>query len=222
LPAVAACGACGSPFEAGQEYCLECGSRLGPARGRLLALRERWERRLGRYPGDWVWASLAAAVVAAGAGAAAVVAAERGISGAAGTIVATTVLGTPPPPALPHAAPPATAPATRTAPTAPKRSTRARPAKPALVAWPRRDGYTVVLSSLPARGGIAEARRTADAALAAGVPRVGILVSDSFASLHPGYYVVFSGVYDTLEDAQAAAARLPSRFGTAYARQIAR
>jgi hypothetical protein len=49
-----------------------------------------------------------------------------------------------------------------------------------------------------------------------------VLVSDRFASLHPGYYVVFSGVYDSLEEAQTAVGRVVSRFPNAYAREIAR
>jgi hypothetical protein len=51
---------------------------------------------------------------------------------------------------------------------------------------------------------------------------VGILVSGKFSSLHPGYFVVFSGVYDTLDDAQTAATRALGRFPNAYAREITR
>ena len=56
----------------------------------------------------------------------------------------------------------------------------------------------------------------------AGLPQVGVLDSARFASLHPGYYVVFAGVYDSLADAQTAATRLSGRYPNAYARQIAR
>ena len=49
-----------------------------------------------------------------------------------------------------------------------------------------------------------------------------MLDSNGFASLHPGYYVVFAGVYDSLEEAQIAARRVAARFPNAYARQITR
>ena len=47
-------------------------------------------------------------------------------------------------------------------------------------------------------------------------------LAGGFASLHPGYFVVWSGVYDTLEEAQTAATRALARFPNAYAREIAR
>ena len=59
-------------------------------------------------------------------------------------------------------------------------------------------------------------------ALKAGLPQVGVLVSKKYASLHPGYYVVFSGVYDNFADAQTAATAASGKFPSAYARQITR
>ena len=51
------CPRCETPYNPGQEYCLECGSRL-PARGGMAArLGTVWRRRLGWYPGDWIWPS---------------------------------------------------------------------------------------------------------------------------------------------------------------------
>ena len=51
-----------------------------------------------------------------------------------------------------------------------------------------------------------------------------MLVSSSYASLHPGYYVVFSGVYRT--SARAAAAALPTAhargFPDAYQARVSR
>ena len=52
-----ACPACGTATEPGQEYCLHCGSRIVPPR-HLSGFGEAWERRVGRYPGDWVFASV--------------------------------------------------------------------------------------------------------------------------------------------------------------------
>jgi hypothetical protein len=214
-----ACGACGTPAEPGQDYCLECGARIVPAR-RLSGLGRAWERRLGRYPGDWVVASALLLLVAAGS-AAAGIAAGRDTTAVAGgdTIVATSPVVTAPP------APPAqTRPATTTTAAPPKPVPKPRPApKPGVAAWPARNGYTVVIASIPARGtGLAEATAKAKEALSRGIAGSGVLVSSKFASLHPGYYVVFAGVYGSLEEAQTAAHRVASKYPNAYARQVTR
>jgi hypothetical protein len=92
-----------------------------------------------------------------------------------------------------------------------------------LAPWPAgRNGYTVVIESLPAGGGgEAEALRKARQAAAAGLPQVGVLDSGRFSSLHPGYAVVFSGIYASSSQAQAAAQAAAAKgFLSAYARQI--
>jgi murein DD-endopeptidase MepM/ murein hydrolase activator NlpD len=67
--------------------------------------------------------------------------------------------------------------------------------------WPHaRTAYTVVVASVP-EGQRADAIRRAREALAARLPRVGILRSSRFPNLAPGYLVVFSGVYATASDA---------------------
>src|SRR5919202_6116136 len=64
------CPRCGAARAPDQEYCVECGLRLPDVRGTVPSLRRRWVRRLGWYPGDWIWVSLVLLVVAAaGAGA---------------------------------------------------------------------------------------------------------------------------------------------------------
>jgi hypothetical protein len=213
-----ACPFCGTPAETGQEYCLECGARIVPER-RFSALGRAWERRFGRYPGDWIWASALLLLVAAGSATAGIVA-SRDTTTAHGsnTILAISPVVTAPP------APPVT-PTTTTAPLtptpAPRPKPKPRPTGP--IAWPARNGFTVVLASIPARGsGRADALAKAKLARSRGLRNVGILTSKNFASLHPGYYVVFSGVYDSLEDAQTAATRTQSRFPNAYAREITR
>ena len=57
-------------------------------RGTLASLRRRWVRRVGWYPGDWMWIPLLALVVA-GAGAAAAIAVSGHRRPAARTLVAT-------------------------------------------------------------------------------------------------------------------------------------
>jgi hypothetical protein len=213
-----ACPACGAPTEPGQEYCLDCGARLAPAR-RVSAVGRAWQRRFGRYPGDWLLASLLLALVAAGSAAAGIVAGRETPKDTIHTIVATSQVVTAPiaPPALGRPKPqPKTKPAAK-----PKTATAPKTAT-GLTEWPARNGYTVILASIPARGaGQDAARSKAKTATQSGVGTVGVLVSSRFASLHPGYYVVFAGIYDSLEEAQTAATRLHGRFPNAYARQIA-
>jgi hypothetical protein len=218
-----ACPRCGTPYAYGQEYCLECGLRL-PAepRGLVPRLGHAWRRRLPWYPGDWVWPSLLALVIAAlaGIGAAAFVSHDRGPQYADRTSPVGTVSSTlsPPETATQPAATTTTpkAKAKKTRPTAPRAAT-ATPAS-----WPTgQSGWTVVLQSLPTTNGRAFALAQARAALHAGVADVGILDSSQFSSLHPGYYVLFSGVYHSFDDANTAATTVQSHgFPRAYARRI--
>jgi hypothetical protein len=88
--------------------------------------------------------------------------------------------------------------------------------------WPQRNGYTVVLAVIPATAGPGPARARALAAVTAGLPDVGVIASARYASLHPGYSVVFSGVYETLDEALAALPRAARYARNAYAQQITR
>src|SRR5439155_23283 len=72
---------CGALRQPDPHYCLDCGLRLPAVTGRLATLRRRWIRRLGWYPGDWIWISLLTLVVAA-AGAAAAIALTGSDAGA--------------------------------------------------------------------------------------------------------------------------------------------
>ena len=143
----------------------------------MRALAGAWQRLLPWYPGDWIWPSLAALVIA-GTGAAVAIASTRGGEGGPETIVATAPFTTLPP-APPAAIAPPPAPAPR--PSAPR---PVRPRPPGLIAWPGANGYTIVLSSLPASSGLAAARAKAREALAAGVPQVGLLRSDGSLDRH--------------------------------------
>ena len=85
----------------------------------------------------------------------------------------------------------------------------------------RRDGWTLVLASLPTSAGRDAAVAKAKQALAAGLSQVGVIDSSRYASLHPGYFVVFSGIYASLSSAQDAASRAASAgYGNAYARRL--
>jgi hypothetical protein len=211
------CPSCGTSVEPGQEYCLHCGSRLVPPRP-LGGLGEAWERRVGRYPGDWVFASLLLLLVAAGSATAGIVAGrDTETASGAPTIVATSPVVTAPP------SPPAqTEPTTTAAPPESKPKPAAPRPRSGPPTWPARNGYTVVIASIPARGnGLTEANAKAKEARTRGL-RAGVLESGRFASLHPGYYVVFAGVYGSLEEAERAARAARSKYPNTYAREVAR
>jgi len=192
-PAGAACRCCGAPLAPRQEYCLECG-------GRVLAARR------GPGPTAWLLPSALSLLVAAGGAAAAIAAARSETRRPATPAVALSRLER--------------APARRAArPSAPAHG---RAAARRLIPWPGHGAYTIVLASYPLDRDAAAAKRAARRALARGLPQVGILVSTSYPTLQPGYVVVFSGVYPSLEDAQSALPAARRFFPAAFARPVAR
>jgi hypothetical protein len=222
------CPRCGEPRDSAQEYCLECGFRLPIVRGRLPRLRRRWLRRFGWYPGDWIWVSLLTFAVAAG-GAAVSIWFTSNRSGYTSTVVApaprpaTTTKRT----TLPAAQKPKSRKTTTVATTTgvgalPAAAGTARSNGQAV--WPAgENGWTLVLSSYPTAGGRAVPEAAAARAARSGLPEVGILDSADYSSLHPGYYVVFSGVYSSQAEAEAALATAHAGgFGGAYTREISR
>jgi hypothetical protein len=207
------CAFCGTSLEPAQEYCLECGTRVPRPGGPIHVLGSAWRRRLGWYPGDWIWPSLAAGAVAALGATAAILATTDSHASRIETIVATT--------AIPRAPVTTAFAAQETLPTVPGAPNAKRTALPSILAgWPDGNGYTIVLESVPATRGLAAAQAKAQDAARVGLPQVGVLDSSRYASLHPGYYVIFSGIYASLEDAQTALQKASPRFPAAYARQI--
>ena len=68
--------------------------------------------------------------------------------------------------------------------------------------WPAgQDGWTVVLAS---KNGEDAARDSAESFSAEGIPDVGILDSDDFSSLEGGFWVVYSGEFDSQAEATRA------------------
>ena len=204
------CPRCGSLREADQGFCLECGTALPLVTGRIASLRRRWMRFVGWYPGDFVWVSLLALVVAAAGTAAAIVVSERRADAAPRAYATPTPL-TVGSSTLPVAPEPATPGGTTSTP-------ESGPAS-----WPAgENGWTIVLVSFPKTTSRAAALRTAARAARARLPLVGILDSGLYASLQPGYLVVFSGVYASKADADGAVATArQAGFAGAYSRQIA-
>ncbi len=203
LPArVARCPRCETPRSTDQQYCLDCGLRLPRAHGALASFRRGWVRWFGWYPGDWAFPALAALLIAT-AGAVGAVELSRRNDGAERTVAAPT-------------APLVTA----------ERgggSVSATSGRPNLrTEWPAGEsGWTVVLVSLPRELGPAAAKERASRAIRAALPEVGFLLSDRFASLHPGYYIVFTGIYQSRSEAEAAVPTARGKgFGGAYARPV--
>jgi hypothetical protein len=226
-PAEPVCPRCGAPHDPGQEYCLECGYRLQPAPGVIGRLSGAWQARFGWYPGDWFWRVLLGLVIAIAGATAAIVLTDAGAEN--NTIVATEG-GSPHSPTTAPETATVTLPSVSTAPGPPSTPSTAPPptttaaAPGSLTAWPAgQSGYTVVLESIPTSAGRSLALARARAASRAGLPQVGILDSGRYSSLHPGYYVVFSGIYPSRGQADSAQATAAEKgFRLAYSREITR
>jgi zinc-ribbon domain len=226
-PPADSCPRCGAPHEPGQEYCLECGYRLRAAPGALGRLSAAWQQRFGWYPGGWFWRVGLGLVIAVAGATAAIVLNDAGaqseplVATQAGPVHSPTTTAETATVTLPSIS---TTPGPPSTPSNPPPPTTTAPAAGALTAWPAaRSGYTVVLESIPASSGRALAVARAHAAARAGLPQVGVIDSGRYSSLHPGYFVVFSGIYSSQAQADAAQSAAAAKgFRVAYSRQITR
>ena len=223
------CPNCGAPHDVYQEYCLECGRRLpGAYVGGRYA--EVWRRDSP----IWLWAALAALLlVALVSGAVVALAATDdgknsepassipAVSTAPSTTDTVGVVTQPPTITIP---PPTTTLSTTTFSTTTFGTTTfgTTTTTGSNVTWPpNKDGFTVVLKSVPTSNGRSQAESAANKARTNGLSQVGILNSSDFSSLNPGYYVTFTGVYDTQSQANAALPNARSKgFPTAYVREV--
>jgi hypothetical protein len=79
-----------------------------------------------------------------------------------------------------------------------------------IVEWPAtQEGWTIAVATLPQSGGKKAATARAREARGSGLETVGLLDTSLFASLHPGYWLVFSGVYSS--EAEATSSLEPAR-----------
>jgi hypothetical protein len=227
------CPRCSARYEPLQEYCLECGQRLVPLPTEGYTRTVVWSRESP----VWLWlALLALLLVALAAGAIVALAAtdddqEGGPASSAESTVPvpppTTAITVEPPTTLTEITIPTTStifPST-TFPTTtfPTTTTQPTTTTGTIQSWPPgTDGFTVVLKSTPVSEGRGPAESSAQQALNAGLPEVGILNSSNFTTLNPGYYVTFTGVYDSQNEAENALPRArASGFPTAYVREVA-
>jgi hypothetical protein len=224
------CPRCGTPPEDRfQEYCLECGSRLVryPAAARAsMFRREAWA---GGSP-LWMWVPLLALLILALLLTGVIVwatdedeprrEARPTTNGAISIVTGPTF--TPPVSTFTATTFPtttATFPTTTTATT-----TTATTTTPAtdIISWPTGEqGYTIVLASIPKERGRNAADRKANEAVDRGLSEVGVLDSSDYSSLNPGYYVVFTGVYDTESEAENGLSGARSAgYPLAYVREV--
>jgi hypothetical protein len=215
------CPRCGAGVQAGQEYCLECGGRLGLAETGAATRASTTVASRYSWAGAWLVPALLGLLVAlVGTGAAIAISSDGDepdtisvATGGSRTVTEPTPTVTDPATTAATTAPATTAPTT-TAPPPP-------PTNPAAIAWPRdRRGWTIVLLSLPQANGRPAANEQATRARQRGLRRVGVLDSSRYASLHPGYYVVFHGVFASEAEAASALQRARAVFPNAYQREI--
>ena len=226
-----ACPRCGAAVRADQDWCLMCGTAVTTK----VAGAPGWRTPVA-VVGVVCALALVALVVAfleisndaekvasapSPAPSAAPAAAEPTVTASptpAESIATIAPTATPAPTTSPDpAASPATSPGASPSP-----GTTATPgASPAaggtVAEWPAgKRGWTVILASTTTE---ADAKKRAETFNGAGQP-AGVLHSDEYSSLRAGYWVVFSGVYDTQEDAQKAAEAAQGKAPGAYAREV--
>ena len=226
-PEALSCPNCGAPADAGQLMCLECGSRLALGYGR---------------PPSWRLPAAVVGVVLLIAGIGVAIALAAATDNANKTTAAAPAQSTPTPQNAPADTPPtastpspAPTPSTPTpaptsanggSPTPTTSSSASAPAPAPATAspsgWPPgKSAFTVIIASMPTK---AAAQQKLDAAKAAGITGAAILHSDDFPTLNPGYWVVFDGQYDAIDQAQAQAAadRGKGGFSDAYPRFVSK
>jgi hypothetical protein len=228
-PQPGACPNCGAPHDVYQEYCLECGRRLPGAYvpGRYT---EVWRRDSP----IWLWAALAALLLVALVSGAVVALAATDDDKNAGPSNSIPVVSTAPsttstvgvvttPPTI-TINPPTTTLGTTTFSTTTFGTTTfgTTSTTTGYLQWPSgKNGFTVVLKSVPTSNGRGGAENAANKAKSNGLPQVGILNSSDYSSMNPGYYVTFTGIYDTASQADAALPNARSKgFPTAYVRRV--
>jgi hypothetical protein len=227
-PGPGRCPNCGAPHDVYQEYCLECGRRLpGAYVGGRYA--EVWRRDSP----IWLWAALAALLLVALVSGAVVALAATDDGKSSEPATSIPVVSTAPsttstvgvvttPPTITINPPTTTLGTTTFSTTTFGTTTFGTTTTGSNVTWPMsKDGFTVVLKSVPTSNGRSQAEAAADKARTNGLSQVGILNSSDFSSLNPGYYVTFTGIYDTESQANAALPNARSKgFPTAYAREV--
>ncbi len=208
----APCPKCGSPLASDQRYCLQCGARRGEAR--LPYERYLTPPGTGNQP---------PAAQPPPANDVSPLGAILGVALLGGMLLIGVLLGrgeddsTPePPPAI----------TTTAAATGTPNGAAPESSAPTTVTseWPKgQEGFTIELGTLPKGDTTAEDVASTKADLEGdGASAVAVLDSDLYPSLPPGNYVVYSGVYATESDAEAALTALQASFPNAAVIEVRR
>jgi septal ring-binding cell division protein DamX len=215
------CPRCGAAMTDEQEWCLACGAAVGT--------------RVVAAPGWRAPIAIAGVIVVIAAIAVAVAIIQ--LADDTGQVAQNPPAASPTPPAAATPAPSATpdagltpdpsmpeasgqsTPEPTTTPepsTTPEATTTPDSSGSATAEWPSgKSGWTVVLASDPSES---EAQDAADKFAGDGISGVGVLHSNDFSSLKPGYWVVFSGQYDSQSAASDALDGIDAK--DAYIRRI--
>lgn len=239
------CHRCGAPHDPFQEYCLECGARLTRPQAGSVWRRETWTRDSP----FWFWAAFLGLLAIALVTGAIVLAATGDDPEAAPTtaptistiIDPTTGVTTEP---LPNTVTPPTFTGTTTGVTFPTTgltttgftntlttgtttttTTTTTPTTTtgtgSTATWPAgRTAYTVIVGSFRESRGRGPAETRASQARNAGLSQVGIIRSSDFSSLRPGWYAVFTGIFDSRADATTRLSQARATYPGAYLRHV--
>ena len=87
--------------------------------------------------------------------------------------------------------------------------------------WPSgRSAYTVIVGSFREARGRGPAETRATQARNAGLTQVGIIRSSDYSSLRPGWYAVFTGIFDTRAEAMTRLSQARTTYPGAYVRHV--
>jgi cell division septation protein DedD len=190
------CPRCGAHLSADQEWCLECGAAVSTR----IAEPRGWRASVAV-----VGALLALALIA-------VILALVELASDPEQVTEAAATPTPAPTVVPTTTP---APAPTTTPTPPAAGSAP---SPGIAEWPEGEtAWTVIFNSSGTRE---DAERIAGELAAKGIGDVGVLDSDDFDSLGPDSFVVFSGQYETRQQAEQALAGVRDRSGGGSTRRI--
>lgn len=207
------CAACGAPLATDQRYCLNCGERRAEPRLPFLELFGADARAAEVPPTPPVATATPGATPAPKGRPDWLVAALFGGGGLAlllvGALIGSAVND--PQITVPQAKAPVVNVSSPAAAAAPAAATAT--AVEFTSDWPGDDGWTIQLQVLAKDGNDAAAVAAAKtSAQGQGATEVGALDSDEYASLDPGNYVIYNGVYTSKKDAQAALKGLKASF----------
>jgi hypothetical protein len=217
-PAPRQCPRCGAAMTEEQEWCLRCGAAVGTR----IATAQGWRVPLALAGALVVLAAIAVAIaIIQLADDTDQVASTASPTPTPSAVATPTPTPTPTPTLTPDPAASATptpSPATTPTPSPTTTPDSTGAASGSIAEWPAgEDGWTVVLASESTEDA---ARERAESFSAEGIPDVGILDSDDFDLLDGGYWVVYSGEFDTKAAATDALDTVDAP-GDAYIRRIA-